>query len=162
MKYPMTLRDNPPPVLTFLFCVLFLFFVFAFLLACVVVCLFVCLFVCVEYMAYSTLYYVLCVQLLKLKCAVQTPCTTAQQRHILDTLQLGVSLHSLFDDIVKLLATLGLHFHTLLRHLCTLGRPFGVPWPSLGSFIASFGTPGAPRSKSLKKKPFWIRIPTPF
>ena len=99
----------------------------------------VCLFVCVEYMAYSTLYYVLCVQLLKLKCAVQTPCTTAQQRHILDTLQLGVSLHSLFDDIVKLLATLGLHFHTLLRPLCTFGLHLGSFLRSLGPLGPSFG-----------------------
>ena len=73
-----------------------------------------------------------------------------------------MSLQSLFYDIVKLLATLGVHFHTLLRHLYTLGRPFGVPWRSLASLVASFGTPGPPRSKSLKKGPFWTRIPTPF
>ena len=60
----MTLRDNPPPVLTFLFCVFF------YLCVCFLACVCGCLFVCVEYMAYSTLYYVLCVQLPKLKCAV--------------------------------------------------------------------------------------------
>ena len=36
--YPMTLRDNPPPVLTFCF-VLFVAYVFACLLVCLCVCL---------------------------------------------------------------------------------------------------------------------------
>ena len=44
-------------------------------------------------------------------------------------------MQSLFDDIVKLLATLGLHFHTLLRPLCTFGL-------HLGSFLRSLGTLG--------------------
>ena len=62
-----------------------------------------------------------------------------------------LSSQSLFADMVTLLATVGLHFHTPLRLLGSCGRPFWVPWRYLGCFVASFGTPGAPRAKSLKK-----------
>ena len=62
-----------------------------------------------------------------------------------------MSLQSLCDDIVKHLATLGVHFHTLLRPLCTVGRPFGVPWPSLGSFVGLFWHTRGPKGKILKK-----------
>ena len=46
-----------------------------------------------------------------------------------------MSVQSLFDYIVKLLATLGLDFHTRLRPLCTFGL-------HLGSFLRSLGTLG--------------------
>ena len=48
-------------------------------------------------------------------------------------------MQSLFDDIVKLLATLGLHFHTLLRPLCTFGLHLGSFLRSLGTLGPSFG-----------------------
>ena len=50
-----------------------------------------------------------------------------------------VSLQRLFDDIVQLLATLGLHFHTLLRPLCTFGLHLGSFLRSLGTLGPSFG-----------------------